>query len=506
MGRSLRFAVAISAIGIVAISVQPLTAGPFNVITAEMDAYLVIATGDGVAYDTSNTEIGADQEVVTSSDISDPQQRVGGSGTGFNGVGGLPTGSAPDLQSTFFPGNVRNDLTESIAVPDENRNGTTGTEQTNNRWNDIDPSAGSGADVVGTPDTLGIAGDGFADARPLFEGIDWSGNVAITHSGGAIHTSNTDVNANLGIRCAGSANDCDDNISNTAFFDAVSSPNTAQALAPGTGIAGDVVHTGLLAELDALKTAIAGATSELTITRDFDKFNFSDDASPGLPDSTPVVLASQADMDALAVHIDADTLPNRGPLIIDLDLLDADNDGIVVIDVDRGDAAFSITNSDVILTTSEDTLAIFRAVNGLYNYDFENSSIMMGEPDWDLATNPLGLNGEVINDLGALFVIDMFNGQNVVFDLDNVILGGIGLYDLIDLYGTGPRITEIDIDNAQGCAQFVSNHVDMQNNRWNRCVTAGGGVGLRVPEPATFAIFGLGLVGLGFMRRRQRAA
>ena len=102
MSRNLRLAVAIGVIGIVTVSAKPLTAGPFNVMTSEMEKYLVIGTGNQVAFDGSNYEIGADQEAVSSSDISN-QQRVGGSGAGFNGIGGMSSGSAPNRSRQRSP-------------------------------------------------------------------------------------------------------------------------------------------------------------------------------------------------------------------------------------------------------------------------------------------------------------------------------------------------------------------------------------------------------------------
>lgn len=47
-----------------------------------------------------------------------------------------------------------------------------------------------------------------------------------------------------------------------------------------------------------------------------------------------------------------------------------------------------------------------------------------------------------------MFVVDTYNETNEVFDLDNVILGGIALYDFIDLGGEGKQTTVIDIDNG----------------------------------------------------------
>jgi len=56
-------------------------------------------------------------------------------------------------------------------------------------------------------------------------------------------------------------------------------------------------------------------------------------------------------------------------------------DGFVIIDVDVGKNAFKISESDVILKTTGDTVAIFRADGELVQFDFDDSSFMKGEDD-----------------------------------------------------------------------------------------------------------------------------
>ena len=67
------------------------------------------------------------------------------------------------------------------------------------------------------------------------------------------------------------------------------------------------------------------------------------------------------------------------PFMTDLDLIDTNNDGFAVIDIDVGDTDFLVNNSDWILKTNEDTIAIFRIVGDHNsNFTFTNSTIMMG--------------------------------------------------------------------------------------------------------------------------------
>ena len=58
---------------------------------------------------------------------------------------------------------------------------------------------------------------------------------------------------------------------------------------------------------------------------------------------------------------------------------------------------------------------------------------------------------------------------------------------------------EIGVNDGQGCAQFISSHVHMNDIRFNRCALS-----VEVPEPGTLALFGLGLAAMGFTRRKKK--
>ena len=148
-----------------------VTAAPaFTTSTAEIGKYLVIGTGEGTgsdqfhAFHMSNVEIGADQELVSNSDVGDPSQRVGA-----YEVGGL------DLTGTW--------------VSDD---GSVVTDGVGMRYDDLGPDHPD--DTVGIPDEL-------PRAQPVFEGIDWSGNVALTGEYAKFESANADVNADIGIQC-----------------------------------------------------------------------------------------------------------------------------------------------------------------------------------------------------------------------------------------------------------------------------------------------------------------
>jgi hypothetical protein len=52
----------------------------------------------------------------------------------------------------------------------------------------------------------------------VFEGIDWTGNVAVTSSTGRFSMSDTSVYAGLGVRCANSVANCRQTVSNSSWF------------------------------------------------------------------------------------------------------------------------------------------------------------------------------------------------------------------------------------------------------------------------------------------------
>ena len=170
-------------------------------------------------------------------------------------------------------------------------------------------------------------------------------------------------------------------------------------------------------------------------------------------------------------------------------------DGIAVIDIEVGaNNKFSVNNSDWILNTLSDMFAIFRLTDNS-NLLFDNSSIVLGG------------EGGTIQDWGAMFYTDDLSGTNILFDLSNSILGGIALWDLTDFNSangsaTGDR-TGISMSNAQGCGQFISHKVIMSNNRWTRC---SADAVASVSEPGTLALFGIGIAGLGILRRRRKAS
>ena len=450
-----------------------LAAGTLGVVSTaaaiplgtDIQNYLVIGTGEGSSgnefssFQMSDVEIGADQELVSNSSVGLPSQRVGGDTSLIGGFqGGL------DLTGDF--------------VPDDGGAAIAGV---GNRFNDVDPDHSS--DTVGIVDTL-------PGARPIYEGVDYSGNVALTGQLAKFESSNSDVNADIGIQCNRAAASCfpnpsDDNSYFAPDGDPIDPSNPAYD--PFNDVQQDLNTLAGVSQFDP-----TNLISELELTRDF-------------------IVGLQADTVFNSGFVNQNLKDSGTIVTTNLDAIDlaGNSDGIAVIDIDVGQGnAFELYNSDWILESTMDTLVIFRMLNG-EQFDFSNSSILLGD----------GTNGstDVINELGAIFFMDAFQGTNELFNLNNVILGGIGLWDFTDfntdrdtLLSTAalssfdpaidgdPDATVINLQNAQGCAQFISNQVLMSNNRWNRCATA------NVDEPGVLGLMTMGMTGLVLMSRRRR--
>ena len=369
--------------------------------TDEIEKYLIVGNevrDAGIAVDVSNTELGADRQV-----LSDGSSVPNSQGT-----------ASPNTLSVFYQGG--------------------------DRWK-----------TPGNPDS--------ALAADIFEGIDWTGNVAVTSSEGQFNMSNVDLYADIGVQCADTVSDCISSVSNTNYFPDQST-TSAGSVGSGAGVTGNV--------------------------------NFVD----GLP--------ADAFIDAEKIE-KQNRKDGSGPLVTDLDLVDTtdigtggfvksftgggNNDGIAVIDIINGKDTFNLDDSDWILNSTEDRLAIVR-VKGATNFNISNSSILLGRGY--VEGDPISY---IQNQIGAIFV--KTGGESVgstdeVFNFNNVVLNGIGIWDLVTVDDTGK--TQSVFQNGQGCGSFIGSQQRHSNVRWNRCATP-------VPEPLT--ILGSGLA-LGFAVNLKR--
>ncbi len=81
-------------------------------------------------------------------------------------------------------------------------------------------------------------------------------------------------------------------------------------------------------------------------------------------------------------------------------------------------------------------------------------------------------------------------------DITSFVAGGVDLFTIqgIDIFGGDPSVFPVGV---------TFNHASTADVTLTP-QTSGGGAGEPLPEPATMLLFGTGLVGLGFMRRRKR--
>ncbi|MEM1313648.1 MAG: hypothetical protein AAGI51_03785 [Pseudomonadota bacterium] len=368
---------------------------------SEIEKYLIVGmrrSGIGEAVNIQNTEIGADRQVL--SDGSSVE----------NSQGEAP----PNTKDVFY--------------------------QDGDRWKS-----------TSNPDS--------AIAADIFEGIDNSGNVAITSENGDFSMSNVDVFADptIGIQCA-SGSDCGDSVENSNFYGSdpgvPTNGNRDGRVQNGDGVTG-FDSTALLTELEDWKSFVENLAPEFTITGNIENENRKDAS---------------------------------GPEILDLTSKDLNNDGIAVIDIDRGDNDFELNNSDWILTGNGFTRAIFRILNGS-NFNISNSSILMGT-DYG-----------PVEDIFAIFVhsSEERDSSDAVFNANNTVLNGIGLWDLNTVGDRGN--TELVVNNGQGCAQFISSSVNFNDVRFNRCST-GLPTTTVIPLPAGLPLVATAF-GLAWIVRRR---
>ncbi|NES69493.1 MAG: hypothetical protein F6K24_31855 [Okeania sp. SIO2D1] len=354
----------------------------------EIGEYLVIAMGDdgdvGRAFQMSNSEIGANRDVLSNS--SDPDFSI-------------TDGGFPNLLDVF---------------QDRSSSGT--------RW-----------DTSTNPNTVSVSDDGNLEVVSPGEVIDYSGEVALTSDNGRFDFSNSLVFADVGIQ--GVTNNPAQGTSNSFHADiGETTQGTSDSLGLNSGATGGNNFSSLLTELNDWKTFIEGLSAEETITN-LSPFQ-NNEARDGVIQGTPG--------NGLVTTYDASDETN--------------NDGIVVIDINLGGSDFDLTNLDWAIVADDGVVPIFRLRNGS-NMLMSNVSILVDNDDG--------------SDLGALFYsgYEGSSSGDTVFSGDNIVLNGVGLWDLNEVgEGGGDIKTQITINNGQGCAHFISQKVDFQNNRWTHCV------------------------------------
>jgi len=299
-------------------------------------------------------------------------------------------------------------------------------------------------------------------SAPVFQGIDHSGHMALTSKTGGLTLSNTTVYAtDFAVRCASGAgtgtNACRDNLQSASNAAWVSPAGSQGQLGQGAGVVGNHDHKPLTDALTGARSFIAGLNAESTWTQNLE----------------------------------------YGQSSLDIDALDHNKDGFAVIDIQmKGGGDWKLNDHDLILNGNGSTTAIFR-IRGNTNMLMSNSSIALG-------TGGIGKGGAgtAPSALGALFVQyeEPTGNTDKVFNFQNVILNGVGIWDL-NAFRKGAYDdavnTELTVQNGQGCAQFISSSINFTSSvRWNSCGMSLSDVS-PVPEPGSASAMALGLLALG---------
>lgn len=226
-------------------------------------------------------------------------------------------------------------------------------------------------------------------------------------STGTFVFSNVNLYANVGVRCAQGAANCDN--TGAASQNTLWTPNNVTALAPlpPSGITGDVSFAALLAELSLAESSI------------------------------PTLAATQT-LATNAGKISTDTTIN----VVS---------GLNVININTGGNDFLLENADLIINGPADAYVIFRLndVNQAGTEQFKNFKISNG--GIFIGTGGIGLEN-------ILFFLD--DGRD--FDFSNTILNGAASWT----FGTEANIT---INNGQGCTQLIGDKIDLNNVRFSGC-------------------------------------
>lgn len=277
------------------------------------------------------------------------------------------------------------------------------------------------------------------DAANLFEGVDFSGEVALTSDNGKSEFDNSALFATVGIQ--GVVTDPMQSESNSVFEDTggISADcSGATALTLGNGALGNQTFPQLMTDLGLWKAHLSGLPTEITIDSsgsgisDIDNYN-NDEASNG-----------------------------SGGWYTNYDSFDTNPaDNVVVVDIDGEGSDFQPSDIDWVITGDGSKLIVFRLLDGA-NMVMSNTSILMGA---NYANSPL------LDEFGAIFLsYQEGDSGDTVFNGDNVVLNGIAWWDLNMVgEGGGDVKTNITYNNSQGCGQFISQKVNMQNARWSRC-------------------------------------
>ena len=315
------------------------------------------------------------------------------------------------------------------------------------------------------------------------EGYDFSGNMALTSSGGQISLSNTDVYASVtwdgidmddetGILSENSGNTCQ-SVSNADYYpvkdknsakhcleedsasglmlgtsDCVYKPGNSRVSCisgcngDGVGIQRGVDMSALRDDLDAWMSAIKSWDVEYTYNgpKDLSSWQKKDG-------DHPLIIEMRKGNNACSSAKPGDTVSC---------LEDRNEDGIIVVDIggEVNGNDWKIENSDVVFVGPPDVTVVFRLKYGKKKFLVDNTSIQRCGP------------GQPI--MFALGIEHDHTGGEEVLNANNALFNNIVFWEMkgdSDDYGTNV----VNCQNCQGCAQFIGDQVLHSNSRFMKC-------------------------------------
>lgn len=293
---------------------------------------------------------------------------------------------------------------------------------------------------------------------PFFQGIDYSGNIAITDPQGEFELQDVGVYADpaIGIQVA-APNDSVNKSDNAFFNDPNQFPNT-YIPAPGNPSGGTGVDVNPGAADQSTRIDADGSPGNVGVTYGVD---FTDLLAE-LDNARTIINALPA----------TGTLNTGGDGKIDSDTTLVLQPGLNVIDIDTGGNDFLVQDANLVIDGDDGDFVIFR-LQGDDNMLISNANILASDGG--------------IGDQGVLFYAGGSQNSGANFSFSNALLNGVAFWSL-------GNEGEINISNAQGCTQLVADIVDMDNVRLTRCAA---------PEPASAGV--MTLLSAGLIARRRRA-
>jgi hypothetical protein len=305
--------------------------------------------------------------------------------------------------------------------------------------------------------------------EPVPQGVTGDGNVAITHEEGVFNFQDVGVYGDLGIRCAaGSAGACDDGTQNSFFNDPNQFPNTFDT---GTQTGNTVNPNDADQSTRIDDPTLAGVTANVDFSLLLDEIA---DAKTAI---TALAATSMLDVSAAGGTIKPDTFDDvsaTGPVTLSVVgtttlVITANSAGLHVIDIETGGNDFKLENANLVIDGPAGAVFIFRLPDdgsGTTNQNMlvSNANILVGD-------GGIGLNS-------VLFYSNRPQ-SGTHFSFSNTVLNGVAFWSL------GMEGGEINVSNGQGCTQFVSDKITLNDVRFARCAF--------VPEPRSPSLVAIAL-------------